>query len=120
MESYRLQIARLYERSAFYRNKLRAAGFASAEAVGGLERIAALPFTEKDELRKSQAAHPPLGEHAAIDLAQAARIYSTSGTSGAPLYIPLTTNDLKDWLEIGRTSYSRNGLKAGERIVTTY
>ena len=120
MESYRLQIARLYERSAFYRNKLQAAGFASAEAVGGLERIAALPFTEKDELRKSQAAHPPLGAHAAIDLAQAARIYSTSGTSGAPLYIPLTANDLKDWLEIGRASYSRNGLKAGERIVTTY
>ena len=120
MESYRLQIARLYERSAFYRNKLQAAGFASAEAVGGLERIAALPFTEKDELRKSQAAHPPLGAHAAIDIAQAARVYSTSGTSGAPLYIPRTANDLKDWLEIGRASYSRNGLKAGERIVTTY
>jgi phenylacetate-CoA ligase len=120
MDSYRRQIARLFERSAFYRAKLQAAGFDSPEAVGGLERIGALPFTEKDELRKSQAAHPPLGAHAAIDMAQAARIYSTSGTSGTPLYIPLTASDLKDWLEIGRTSYSRNGLKAGERIVTTY
>jgi phenylacetate-CoA ligase len=120
MESYRVQIARLYERSAFYRNKLQAAGFASAAAVGGLDGIAALPFTEKDELRRSQAEHPPLGAHAAIDVAQAARVYSTSGTSGAPLYIPLTAADLQDWLRIGHASYSRNGLKAGERIVTTY
>src|SRR3954471_16840825 len=120
MESYRVQVERLYDCSAFYRNKLRAAGFESPQAVGGLENIAALPFTEKDELRASQAAHPPLGAHAAIEIAQAARIYSTSGTSGAPLYIPLTRNDVEQWREIGRRTYSRNGLKAGERVVTTY
>jgi phenylacetate-CoA ligase len=120
MESYRVQIERLYERSPFYRNKLRAAGFESPRAVGGLERIAALPFTEKDELRASQAAQPPLGAHAAIEISQAARIYSTSGTSGAPLYIPLTRSDVEQWREIGRRTYSRNGLKAGERVVTTY
>lgn len=120
MASYPAQIARLFERSVFYRNKLQAAGFASAAAVGGLERIAELPFTEKDEIRKSQAAHPPLGAHAAIDVSEAARIYSTSGTSGTPLYIPLTANDLQDWREIGTTSYSRNGLKRGDRLITTY
>jgi phenylacetate-CoA ligase len=120
MESYRVQIERLYERSPFYRNKLRAAGFDSPRAVGGLERIAGLPFTEKDELRASQAAHPPLGAHAAIEISQAARIYATSGTSGAPLYIPLTRSDVEQWREIGRRTYSCNGLKAGERVVTTY
>jgi phenylacetate-CoA ligase len=120
VESYRLQIGYLYERSGFYRNKLGAAGFHSPQAVGGLERIAELPFTEKDELRASQAEHPPLGAHAAIEIGQAARIYSTSGTSGAPLYIPLTRKDVEQWREIGRRTYSRNGLKAGERVVTTY
>ena len=120
MESYRVQIARLYERSAFYRKKLQAAGFDSPDAVGGLERIDALPFTEKDELRASQAEHPPLGAHAAVRISEVARIYSTSGTSGAPLYIPLTRNDVEQWREIGRRTYSRNGLKAGERVVTTY
>ena len=119
-ESYRAQVATLFERSGFYREKLRAAGFAGAAAVGGLERIAALPFTEKDELRKSQAGQPPLGAHAAIAISQAARIYSTSGTSGAPLYIPLTRSDVEQWREIGRRTYSRNGLRAGERVVTTY
>ena len=120
MDSYCRQIARLFERSAFYRDKLRAAGFASADAVGGLERIAELPFTEKDELRASQAAHPPLGAHAAIRISEAMRIYSTSGTSGTPLYIPLTRADVEQWREIGRRTYSCNGLRAGERVVTTY
>jgi phenylacetate-CoA ligase len=120
MQSYRVQIGRLYERSAFYRNKLRAAGFASPDSVGDLDAIDRLPFTEKDELRASQAEHPPLGAHAAVRIPEVARIYSTSGTSGAPLYIPLTRNDVEQWREIGRRTYSCNGLKAGERVVTTY
>lgn len=117
---YRRQIARLFEHSPFYREKLSAAGFVSPQQVGGLDRIAALPFTEKDELRASQAAQPPLGSHAAVAISQAARVYSTSGTSGAPLYIPLTGADVAQWREIGRKTYSRNGLKAGERVVTTF
>ena len=117
---YRTQIARLFERSPFYREKLSAAGFVSPREVGGLADIARLPFTEKDELRASQAAHPPLGAHAAIDISQAARIYSTSGTSGTPLYIPLARADVEQWREIGRRTYSCNGLAAGQRVVTTY
>ncbi len=117
---YRRQMARLFERSPFYREKLATAGFVSPQAVGGLADIAQLPFTEKDELRASQAAQPPLGGHAAIAISQAARIYSTSGTSGAPLYIPLTKADVEQWREIGRRTYSCNGLQAGERVVTTY
>ena len=117
---YRTQIARLFERSSFYREKLTAAGVVSPRDAGALADIARLPFTEKDELRASQAAHPPLGAHAAIDISQAARIYSTSGTSGTPLYIPLTRADVEQWREIGRRTYSCNGLAAGERVVTTY
>jgi phenylacetate-CoA ligase len=117
---YRRQIARLYERSPFYREKLSAAGFVSPADAGGLADIAKLPFTEKDELRASQAKHPPLGAHAAIAISQAARVYSTSGTSGAPLYIPLSKADVEQWREIGRRTYSCNGLQAGERVVTTY
>src|SRR3979490_515236 len=109
--TYRKQIERLFDRSTFYRDKLRAAGFESPAAVGGIENIAALPFTEKDELRKSQAEHPPLGSHAAIDISQAARIYSTSGTSGTPLYIPLTKNDVEQWRQIGRPAQPSNGLR---------
>ena len=54
--AYRAQIGYLFERSPFYRARLTAAGFRDAAAVGGLAEIAALPFTEKDELRASRTA----------------------------------------------------------------
>jgi phenylacetate-CoA ligase len=44
-ESYRDQLAYLFDRSSFYREKLAAAGFSSAAAAGGLADIAALPLT---------------------------------------------------------------------------
>ena len=119
-EVYRRQVARLYERSGFYREKLARAGFVSPRDAGGLAEIAQLPFTEKDELRQSQAAQPPLGAHAAVAVSETARIYSTSGTSGTPLYIPLTKSDVEDWRAIGRDTYSKNGLKAGDSVVTTF
>ena len=119
-EVYRRQVARLFERSGFYREKLSRAGFVSPAAVGGLADIARLPFTEKDELRASQAAQPPLGAHAAVGMADLARIYSTSGTSGTPLYIPLTRADVDEWREIGRKTYGRNGIKPTDSVVTTF
>jgi phenylacetate-CoA ligase len=117
--AFRRQLASLCERSPFYRAKLAAAGFPSPAGIG-LERIAELPFTEKDELRESQAAQPPLGAHLGVKMQELARIYSTSGTSGVPLYIPLTQRDVDDWRTIGRATYSANGLEAGQRVVTTY
>jgi phenylacetate-CoA ligase len=119
-ELYRRQIARLFERSAFYREKLSRAGFVSPADAGGLADIARLPFTEKDELRRSQAERPPLGAHAAVEIADVARVYSTSGTSGAPLYIPLTRADIDEWREIGRRTYGRNGIRPSDGVVTTF
>ena len=119
-ESYRRQVARLFERSAFYREKLARAGFVSPRDAGGLADIARLPFTEKDELRQSQAARPPLGAHAAVGIGELARIYSTSGTSGTPLYIPLTRADVEEWRDIGRRTYGRNGIRPTDGVITTF
>ena len=51
--AYREQLAYVFDRSTFYRETLTAAGFASAGAAGGLAEIAALPLTEKQEIRAS-------------------------------------------------------------------
>jgi phenylacetate-CoA ligase len=48
------------------------------------------------------------------------RIYSTSGTTGAPSYIPLTAGDLENWVTGSARSYAASGVRAGQRIVSTY
>jgi phenylacetate-CoA ligase len=48
------------------------------------------------------------------------RIYSTSGTTGVPSFIPLTAGDLENWVTGSARSYAASGIGAGERIVSTY
>ena len=118
-ESYRTQLAYLFERSAFYREKLGADGFAAAE-TGGLAAIARLPLTEKDELRASRTRANPIGAHLCARWPEIVRIYSTSGTAGTPSYIPLTANDLDNWVTGSARSYAASGVARGQRIVSTY
>jgi phenylacetate-CoA ligase len=117
---YLEQIEHLFDRSRFYRDKLTGAGFASPRAVGGLDAIAALPLTEKDELRQSRSAEQPIGSHCTATREEIVRIYSTSGTTGTPSYIPLTASDLEVWVRTSARSYAASGLTRGERIVSTY
>jgi phenylacetate-CoA ligase len=112
-ESFRVQVAYLRERSVFYRERLE--GFS-----GGLAEIARLPPTEKDELRASVTPGNPIGAHLCAAPAEIVRIYSTSGTTGRPSYVPLTAPDLDNWVTGSAHSYGASGIAAGQRIVTTY
>jgi phenylacetate-CoA ligase len=118
--AYRDQLAYLFERSRFYREKLTAAGFGSPEAAGGLAEIARLPLTEKQELRETCAPSDPIGAHLCVARSEIVRIYSTSGTTGEPSYIPLTASDLENWITGSARSYAASGVHAGEMIVSTY
>ena len=113
-ESYRVQLAYLLERSVFYREKL--AGL----ETGGLADIARLPLTEKQELRATVTPENPIGAHLCATRDEIVRIYSTSGTTGSPSYIPLTARDLDNWVTGSARSYYASGISAGQRIVSTY
>jgi phenylacetate-CoA ligase len=118
--SYRDQLAYLLDRSAFYRDKLAAAGFGSARSAGGLADIARLPLTEKAELRATSGPGDPFGSHLCVQPTEIVRIYSTSGTTGTPSYIPLTAGDLENWVTGSARSYAASGVAAGQRMVSTY
>jgi phenylacetate-CoA ligase len=55
-----------------------------------------------------------------VDPSEIVRIYSTSGTTGEPSYVPLTAGDLDNWVTTSARSYAASGITAGQRIVTTY
>ena len=114
-ESYRTQVAYLLERSAFYREKL--AGF---DTSGGLSSLAGLPLTEKAEVKATATPENPIGTHLCASPSEIVRIYSTSGTTGTPSYIPLTAGDLENWVTGSARSYAASGVAPGQRIVSTY
>ncbi|MFW6093235.1 MAG: phenylacetate--CoA ligase family protein [Pseudomonadota bacterium] len=119
-ESYRRQVRYLFERSPFYQRKLREAGFADAAAVGELEDLAQLPFTEKDELRATQADAPPFGEHLAVTPDALLRVFSTSGTTGVPCYLGLTKHDLDVYAVNVARGYTAAGFAPGQRIAVGF
>jgi phenylacetate-CoA ligase len=118
--SYRAQLSYLFERSQFYRRKLADAGVASPRDAGGLHEIAQLPLTDKRELIETTTADNPIGTHLCARPDELVRIYSTSGTTGTPSYVPLTASDLDNWITASARSYGASGIAAGQRIVSTY
>jgi phenylacetate-CoA ligase len=118
--AYREQLAYLLERSPFYREKLGAAGVPQAGDAGGLDDIGRLPLTEKQELRATATPENPVGAHLCAAREEIVRIYSTSGTTGTPSYIPLTASDLENWITGSARSYAASGIEPGQRIVSTY
>jgi phenylacetate-CoA ligase len=118
--SYGEQLGYLFDRSPFYRDKLTAAGFDSAADAGGLADIARLPLTDKHEIRATCTPDNPIGAHLCAPPSEIVRIYSTSGTTGAPSFIPLTASDLDNWVTASARSYSASGIEPGQRIVSTY
>jgi phenylacetate-CoA ligase len=88
--------------------------------TGGLADIALLPLTEKEELRATQTPANPFGAQLCAAPGEIVRIYSTSGTTGTPSYIPLTASDLENWIAGSARSYAASGVEPGQRIVSTY
>ncbi len=73
-----------------------------------------LPFTEKSELRDAY----PLGIQA-VDDDQIVRIHSSSGTTGTPIIIPYTQQDVDDWAFMFKRCYEMAGITKQDRIHIT-
>ena len=113
--SFQTQLAYLRERSPFYREKL-----AGTDEQFGLDEIGRLPLTEKQEVKATCTPTQPFGSHLCVEPSELVRIYSTSGTTGTPSYIPLTESDLDNWVTGSARSYGASGLGPGDRLLTTY
>lgn len=116
--AWQQQTALLAQRSDFYRSKLSAAGL-SFDDVAGVAKLPLIPFTTKQELRKSQEEEPPFGAHLAVDPDDVKTVYQTSGTSGHPSIIALTDEDARTWRKIGVRSYFATGVHPHHSVITS-
>ncbi|MEX2558197.1 MAG: hypothetical protein WEB06_21515 [Actinomycetota bacterium] len=100
----------------FYRNKLEKAGF-DRDTVPPLDEI---PRTRKEELRADEERHPPFGTYRSVELTQAVRIGSSTGTTGKPMLFFYSPNDLEVHIEVARRNLWRHGLRAGNRFTHSW
>ena len=118
MQTFKLrrQLAHLAQRSPFYTRKFAESGFAP-DKVRSIADLRDAPFTEKQELRESQIATPPLGDHAASALVDVIRVHSSSGTTGRPSYVGITRADRRRWTEIISRVYWCEGVRPEDVLI---
>ncbi len=105
------EFATLKERSPFYARKFEGIDLADIRTQADFEK---LPFSEKADLREAY----PLGIQAVPD-EEVVRIHSSSGTTGTPVIIPYTRQDVDDWADMFARCYETAGITAQDRIQIT-
>lgn len=102
--------------SALYRETLGGL----RERVTSLAALSALPFTTKEDVRKSLVAQPPLGRHLAARESEVVQIQSSSGTTGMPTFVAATREDLETWNSMGARVFYANGFRPGDWVMHGY
>ena len=116
LERLQTLLARIWERPVpFFRRKLEAAGLTPRD-VRSLDDLRAIPTTVKDDLRASEAEHPPLGDYRGSTLDDCVRIGCSTGTSGKPTIIFWTRHDQAIDLEAVCRGRWRWGLRPGSSL----
>jgi len=115
-EYLRTQLDYVWADSAFYQAKFAEAGV-KREDIRDVADLPLLPFTEKDECRRSQEDHPPFGSYLAATQEQVIRVHKTSGTTGRALYVALTGRDCTLMNECAARSFWAAGLRPSDTVV---
>ncbi len=93
LERLQATLNRVYRSVAFYRAAFDAHKV-NLERLKDLRALRDLPFTTKEDLQKS---YPY--DMFAVPLRDIIRIHTTSGTTGKPIVVGYTQNDLRSWRE---------------------
>jgi len=102
------------EQSAFYREKFSEAGI-SVKDIHSIEDIAKLPFTSKDDLRD----HYPF-KLFSRSLKDIRELHVTSGTTGNPIVVGYSQEDIDLWAEVIARSLCCAGALPGDMIQVAY
>ena len=105
------QLKKLTTKECFYKHKLEGI---DVDAIKSQEDFEKLPFTWKGDLREDY----PLGLQAVPEV-EIVRIHSSSGTTGTPVIIPYTKQDVDDWATMFARCYATAGITNLDRIHIT-
>lgn len=106
------QLEYVFKKSPFYKKKLRP--FKNAKKA--FEHFTSLPFTEKREIIDDQVKYPPFGSNLTVDRKRVIRVHRTSGTTGRPVFIAMTNNDIEATAKSGARCFWASGLRPDDIV----
>ncbi len=114
LERLQTIVSRAYQNVALYRSRFDKAGVNPAD-IRSLEDIARLPFTVKTDLRDTY----PFGLFAS-PMRDVVRVHASSGTTGKPIVVAYTREDIAVWTQAMVRAFAACGLHAGDVIQNAY
>ncbi len=114
MERLKQTVERCYHNVPHYRKEMQEKGVEPGD-IQSLEDLKKLPFTIKTDLRDNY----PYGLFA-VPLSEIVRIHSSSGTTGKPIVVGYTRQDLNNWGELTARSLGCAGVTKHDVIQISY
>jgi phenylacetate-CoA ligase len=107
-------VQRAYDRVALFRQRMDERGVAPAD-IRSMDDVSNLPFTTKADLRDTY----PFGLFAS-PLQEIVRFHASSGTTGKPIVVAYTQEDVDDWAQVMKRSFAACGVHSGDIIQNAY
>ncbi|WP_371323690.1 phenylacetate--CoA ligase PaaK [Dechloromonas sp. ZY10] len=114
LERLKWSVRHTYDNVEPYRQKCIAKGV-HPDDLQRLEDLAKFPFMTKTDLRD----HYPFGLFA-VPRNKLARLHASSGTTGKPVVVGYTKNDLDHWANVVARSLRASGLRPGDMVHNAY
>jgi len=114
LKRLRRLLAFAYDHSAFYRDKLDAAGIKPGDIESLADFKRKIPLTDKTDFVHLQGEQPPYGPTQALPQDLIVHHSETSGTTGVPLAIPFSMYDTIRYGESWTYGYWALGIRPGD------
>ncbi|HUW85156.1 MAG TPA: phenylacetate--CoA ligase [Phycisphaerae bacterium] len=113
-ERLRSVVQRVYERVPAYADRMKEADV-RPDQIKGLDDIVRLPFTTKLDLRD----HYPFGLFAS-PMRDVVRLHASSGTTGKPIVVAYTRDDINTWSQVMLRTFRCVGVGPGDIVQNAY
>jgi phenylacetate-CoA ligase len=107
-------VERAYKNVALYRERFEELGV-TPDDIESVEDIARLPFTQKTDLRDAY----PFGLFA-VPMEEVVRLHASSGTTGKPIVVAYTREDIDVWSSVMMRSFAACGVHKGDIVQNAY
>lgn len=107
-------LRRAYERVPLFRKRMDDLSL-TPDDIKSLDDISKLPFTTKNDLRDNY----PFGLFAS-PLHEIVRFHASSGTTGKPIVVAYTKEDVQDWATAMMRSFAACGVHVGDIVQNAY